>query len=112
MTGYSNNQGNPAGAIPVYLAIGPASATGTPAGYQQITDLSAAVALTVPAGATMAVIEAEAADVRYRDDGTNPTATIGMPLAQGGYLPYSANLAAIKFIQQASGAVLNVSYYK
>jgi hypothetical protein len=81
-------------------------------GYQQITDLSAAAALTVPVGATVAVIVAEGQDVRYRAD-MAPTATVGMPLTKGTQLRLSgaALLAAVKFFQQSATAKLNVDYY-
>lgn len=82
------------------------------AGTQQITSLSAATALTVPAGADMAVIIAETQAVRWRDDGTSPTASVGIPLATGTYMVYDGDLSAIKFIEQTSAAKLNVSYYK
>ena len=80
-------------------------------GYQQITSLSASTALTVPGGATMALIVSEAQAVRWRDDGTAPTASVGMPLAVGTSLSYDGDLKAIRFIQQAASATLNVSYY-
>ena len=80
-------------------------------GYQQITSLSASTALTVPAGATMALIVAETQAVRWRDDGTAPTASVGMPLAVGTSLSYDGDLRAIRFIQQTASATLNVSYY-
>ena len=80
-------------------------------GYQQITSLSASTALTVPTGATMALIVADTQAVRWRDDGTAPTASVGMPLAIGVSLSYDGDLKAIRFIQQASSATLNVSYY-
>lgn len=80
-------------------------------GYQQITSLSSSTALTVPVGATMALIVAETQAVRWRDDGTAPTATVGMPLATGTSLSYDGDLKAIRFIQQTASAVLNVSYY-
>ena len=80
-------------------------------GYQQITSLSASTALTVPVGATMALIVAETQAVRWRDDGTAPTASVGMPLATGTSLSYDGDLKAIRFIQQTASAVLNVSYY-
>lgn len=81
-------------------------------GYQQITSLSAATALTVPPGAAMALIIPETQAVRWRDDGTNPTASVGQPLAVGAELSYdAANLAALKFIEQVSGAKINVTYY-
>lgn len=81
-------------------------------GYQQISSLSAATALTVPTGATTAVITVEAQAVRYRDDGTVPTASVGMPVAVGGTLTYTGPLSKIKFIEQTSGATVNISYYK
>lgn len=81
-------------------------------GYQQLTSLATAAGLTPPVGATVAVITAEAQAVRWRDDGTNPTGSVGMPLAAGASFTYSGNLAAIKFIEQATSAKLNVSYYK
>lgn len=80
-------------------------------GYQQITSLSASTALTVPTGATMALIIAETQDVRWRDDGTAPTASVGMPLATGVSLSYDGDLRAIRFIQQTASATLNVCYY-
>ena len=84
----------------------------TPLGYQQITDLSVATKLTVPAGATVALIEAEAEDVRYRDDGTDPTSSVGMPVAKGTTFWYAGTLSAISFIEQTSGGILNISYYR
>lgn len=82
-----------------------------PLGYQQITSLAAATALTVPAGARLAQIVCETQAVRYRDDGTNPTASIGYPLATGDHLIYSGDLSRIKFIEQTGGAKLNILYY-
>jgi len=82
-----------------------------PKGYQQITSLSAAVGLTVPLFARIAVIQAEAQVVRWRDDGVNPTSTVGMTLAVGASITYSGDLAAVKFIQATSGAILNITYY-
>lgn len=80
-------------------------------GYQQITSLSAAAGLTPPQGATMALIVAETQGVRWRDDGTNPTASVGMPIAAGAYLNYDGDLNRVKFIEQTASAKLNVSYY-
>lgn len=82
-----------------------------PLGYQQITSLSAATALTVPAGATIAVVVATTQAVRWRDDGTNPTATVGMPLAVGTERVFTGGLAALRFIEQTASAAINISYY-
>jgi len=88
-------------------------------GYQQIADLSSAVGLTIPAVdiagnkvmPTRAFIVAEGNDIRWRDDGTAPTASVGMILIRNNVLSYDGDLNKIKFIQSASGAKLNVSYY-
>ncbi|MGJ2639728.1 hypothetical protein ACR8HR_22505 [Salmonella enterica subsp. enterica serovar Paratyphi A] len=84
-----------------------------PLGYQQITSLAASTALTVPPGANVALIDCEAQAVRWRDDGTAPTAAIGMPMAvaDAPFL-FSANLSAVRFIEQTAGAKLNVAYYR
>lgn len=95
------------------LSLG-ASAGITQLGYQQITSLATAQALTVPTGATFALIVPETKDVRWRPDGstTAPTASVGMPLAAGQPLVYSGDLAAIRFIEQAASAKLNIFYGK
>lgn len=80
-------------------------------GYQQITSLSAATGLTPPQGTTMALIVAETQGVRWRDDGTNPTSSVGMPIAAGAYLNYDGDLNRVKFIEQTASAKLNISYY-
>jgi len=80
-------------------------------GYQQITSLSSSTGLTVPSGATLAVVIPEAYAVRWRDDGTAPTGSVGMPLAIGTTLSYDGDLSRIRFIEQAASAKLNVSYY-
>lgn len=88
-------------------------------GYQQITSLSGATSLTVPTTdlnglnckPAIAFITPEAQAVRWRDDNVAPTATVGMPLAVGVTLQYDGDLTKIKFIEQAGGAKLNISYY-
>lgn len=123
---FPNFQDQAAGAIPVRLVnaggtgfytagsggTSPSPYVYTPLGYQQITSLVSDASLTVPTGATVAFITPEVQAVRYRDDGTGPTATVGMPLAVGSQLVYSGNLAAIQFIAQTAGAILNISYYR
>lgn len=88
-------------------------------GYQQITTLSSATNLTVPtrdstglsAKPTLALIVSETQNVRWRDDGVAPTASVGMPLAAGVTLQYDGDLSRIQFIEQVGGAKLNISYY-
>jgi hypothetical protein len=88
-------------------------------GYQQISSLSAASGLTTPQitpnglaeKAIFALIVAEGAPVRWRDDGTAPTASVGMPLAIGVPLQYDGDLNKIQFIEQSASAKINISYY-
>ena len=88
-------------------------------GYQQITDVSAAVGLTVPSTdvnglncrPSIALITPETQAVRWRDDGVAPTASVGMPLAAGVTLQYDGDLTKIQFIQQSVSAKLNITYY-
>jgi hypothetical protein len=80
-------------------------------GYQQITSLSSAQSLTVPRGATLAVIVPEVQPVRWRDDGVAPTGSVGMPLGVAAVLSYDGDLSQIQFIEQTTSATLNISYY-
>lgn len=83
-----------------------------PLGYVQDVDLAASSSLgTIPAGATTAMIVAEGQAVRWRDDGTDPTAAVGMPLAVGVPFVYTGALSRIRFIEQAGGASLNIAFY-
>lgn len=90
----------------------------TPLAYSQITVTSAAaVGLNVPTSASTARVAQfclDANTLRYRDDGTAPTTTIGMPVVQSltPCFPYSGNLTAIQFIATVTSVTLNVSYYR
>lgn len=87
-------------------------------GHQQINDVSSAVGLTIPAAndtgnVDRALIQAIDQDVRWRDDGTDPTAAIGIRLAAGEDFWYiGKDLTTIKFIESAAGAELNIAYYQ
>jgi len=96
-------------------------------GFCQIgsSSLSSAVTLTntsacaigVPTGAQMAEICVEVAAVRYRDDGTAPTSSIGVLVAaQSASIPtcfqYSGPLTAIQFIASTGSPVVDVAFYK
>jgi hypothetical protein len=84
-----------------------------PKGYQKIAaaTLATATALTPPAGANFAFISVTDANVRYRDDGVDPTATDGFPLTPGDVLEYDAALASPKFILESGSPILHVQYY-
>jgi hypothetical protein len=88
-------------------------------GYQQITSLTSAASLTVPAvdlnglscKPAIAIIVPEGASVRWRDDDIDPSSTVGMPLAAGVTLQYDGDLTKIRFIEYGGTAKLNVTYY-
>jgi len=86
-----------------------------PCGYQQLTVADTAVGLTVPPGASRAVLTVQDQPLRWRDDGTVPTASVGMPVvaAVTFELNSKASLNAFRAIRSTgSSAVLNISYYK
>lgn len=87
-------------------------AVARPLGYQQLTSMTSATPLTVPPGANAALLVAEAQNVRFRDDGTAPTATVGQLLKPADpNLFYTGALGALQFIAATGGAILNVTYY-
>lgn len=80
---------------------------------RQVTGLDSAAGLgVIPTGAAYVVFEVEGAAVRWRDDGVDPTATVGVRQLQDAppYL-YDGDLAALKFIQITATAKLNVAFY-
>ena len=101
----------------MFASIRVISGSRVPRGYQQITSVSSATGLTVPVVANIyvgyAVIQCEGSSsiVRWRDDGVDPSSTVGMSLAAGQEMDYSGDLTAIKFIDGTGTSKLNVSYY-
>ncbi len=84
----------------------------TPNGFEQITTITTATGITAPDGTVLAIINIEAQAVRWRDDGTAPTAAIGMNRAVGDTFEYNGNFADLQFIETTVGAIINISYYK
>lgn len=70
----------------------------------------AAVTLAVPRGVSRAIVVPSVA-VRWRDDGTSPTAAVGMPIAAGQPMTFDSLRSSVKFIGQAGAGVLDVSFY-
>jgi hypothetical protein len=86
----------------------------TPLGYSQLTLSGTAQNLPdIPTGATIAQLSLEGnANARYRDDGTAPTSSVGMPVYSTQAFQYSGNLSAFSIIAQAGSPILNIGYYK
>lgn len=82
-------------------------------GFQQLgAGIAAATGFSLPAGTEFAEVTVGAQAVRWRADGTDPTAAIGMPMAVGATRIFTMQqLGSVKFIEQAVGAVLSITYY-
>jgi hypothetical protein len=72
----------------------------------------------VPTGARLAVMTVDSANVRWFDDGQNPTTAIGLLMiaTTATLFPapyqYSGDLAAIKFIAASGSPLINVAFLK
>jgi len=82
-----------------------------PRGYAQMTSLSKATSLTIPANSHAALIQAESQNIRLRDDGTSPTASVGLRIMAGDTLWYEGDLRKVELIEEAASAKANVLYY-
>lgn len=108
--------GNPVpvtGASTAGIPTAVAQASMVPLGYQKLTVDDSVDSLTVPAGATHAIVACETAKVRWRDDGSNPTATDGMPLEAGDVVEFTTTLSTLRFLRATgTSATLHISYYR
>lgn len=89
----------------------------TPLGVAQDTTISAASGLptvsgSIPAATTVALIQVTGQNCRWRDDGTDPTASVGIQLGAGTSFWYRGTFSAFKIIEEAASAVLNVAYFQ
>lgn len=77
-------------------------------------DLASAQTLSVPAGATLLLVQCETQNVRLRFDGTAPTASVGFVVKAGNDpVVYRVNdETVIKAIEVATTAVLNGQFYR
>jgi hypothetical protein len=98
-----------------------ATAVASVINFQQITVTGAAATLAsylsgavIPTGATHALVRADSANtaaVRWRDDGTNPTSSVGFELAAADWTEW-INLANIRLIVVSGSQVLGMSFRK
>lgn len=83
-----------------------------PLGYQALTVSTAAVSPTVPTGAAVALITVESNPIRWRDDGSAPTAAVGTPQTAGQALWYQGSLARLQLIRSGGvDATVHFNYY-
>lgn len=93
----------------------------TPFAYEEIAVSSTAKSFTMATafpdgavGASLAVVTVEDDAVRYRDDGLNPTATVGhLARVNTGLNVCGENsIRRIRMIRQTTDADVHVSYYR
>lgn len=90
-----------------------------PLGYFQPAAVDAATTLVSIIGAANAakgvvlvLVTPQTQAIRWRDDGTAPTAAVGYPLAVGAELRYTGRgISNLQFISQVAGAIVNVVIY-
>ncbi len=93
--------------LPVQVFRGPRQSLG----YQRMDDVMAVATYLAPRGAISVILQAEDQNVRWRDDGVAPTATVGMLLRiTDPPFEYFGNLSALQVIRTAPGAILNLIY--
>jgi hypothetical protein len=68
--------------------------------------------LTVPANTRLAQISVETANVRWTDDGTSASTTVGHLAPAGTAFSYAGPLASMKFTAVSGSPTINVTYYK
>jgi hypothetical protein len=71
-------------------------------GYNSLAVSNSAVAPTYINNAQRVLIRCIGADVMIRDDGTNPTASVGFPLLDGEAIWFDGDLHRLKAIRKAS----------
>lgn len=71
----------------------------------------AAAGIDLPAMPGYCVIQAADGDIRYRTDGTNPTASVGMELFEGTSIVLSTELHLVRLIAVTGTVEVNISYY-
>lgn len=85
-----------------------------PLKFESVTVSTTAIALNPPTTdwVDYTIISVETNGVRWRDDGTDPTAAVGHPEAAAARLYYEGDPKKIKFIRSGGAdATLRVSYY-
>ena len=94
----------------------PQAESDIPVGFEQLAITSLAQALTsIPANANKAIMTVEDATLRYRDDGTDPTATVGLKVFVAGTIILNSRDSLEKFRairQGGSNSEANINYYE
>jgi hypothetical protein len=93
----------------------------TPFAFEQITVSSVSIGFTQTTAyrdggitADFAVVTVETNAIRSRDDGTAPTASVGIPWNVSDKFTVCGlpSIKAVRFIRQTADATISVSYYR
>lgn len=81
---------------------------------QSVSGTAASLDLSgCPTGTRVVSVTVEGASVRVRMDGTDPTASVGVPIPIGSSLDWSLSMAqAVKVIAQSGTATLHIAPLK
>ena len=85
-----------------------------PLGYQQLAVSNTAVGVTLPAKGTVrvAIIQVEANPIRFRDDGTDPTASVGTLINPNVTIVVCGSaIGRFRAIRSGSDASLSIGFY-
>ena len=88
-----------------------------PVGFEQLTAIGATAKglAIIPADANKAIMTVENATLRYRDDGTDPTADVGLKVFIAGTIILNSRDSLTKFKAIRTGGTsseTNVAYYE
>ena len=104
----------PAGSQVQWADVAPAVPAAISGGqYALSVSSSTPTSLTVPSGATHAIVSVDvgANNVRWTRDGTSPTTTVGHQLQAGDYLEID-NLSNFKMCASSGTSTVQVSYHR
>ena len=84
----------------------------TKATYVQMTGITTAKTIPKATIGRKIWMQATVQGVRWRPDGTDPTATVGMLIPANETVEYIGNLSDIRVIEATGGAILNIIIFK
>lgn len=81
----------------------------TPVGYAQVVGIAAAI--DPPVGGRILMLNPETQGIRIRDDGTDPTNSVGLLIPAGSCYKYVGDVRELRIIEAAGSSTLNVLGY-
>ena len=94
---------------PIHGRTVQAVANRRPQGYAQVIGIASAIDPPVPG--RILILMPETQGIRIRDDGTDPTATVGFLIPAGTIYEYKGDPSKLRIIEDAASATLNVLGY-